>query len=117
MGSPFTRPRRSGIASPGGDTPGASIGDANTRLQIAADPRLLVPTLDGPRATPLGTTTTITDTPGVRPMIGYVVIRGIGRDGFGSWGIGTSQAYEEQTKRAERAQHTPTSLKTYLCGC
>lgn len=50
MGSPFTRPRRSGIASTGGDTPGASIGDANTRLQIAADPRLLVPTLGGPIA-------------------------------------------------------------------
>ena len=82
MGSPFTRPRRSGIASPGGDTPGASIGDANTRVQIGADARLLVPTLDGPRDTPVDGS--ITDTPGLQPMVGYVVIRGIGRDGFGT---------------------------------
>ena len=63
MGSPFTRPRRSGIASPGGDTPGSSTGDALTRVQIGADPRLLVPTLE---------------------MIGYVVIRGVGRAPFGT---------------------------------
>ena len=82
MGSPFTRPRRSGIASTGGDTPGTSIGDANTRLQIAADPRLLLPTLNGPRDTPVDGS--ITDTPGLQRPIGYVVIRGIGRDGFGT---------------------------------